>query len=163
MMSTYIIKPSKLVHWCFVFVCSIIIIIFILIILFFIFLKAIAKLHNWIIITIKKKLTNSLLDKYSCLEPIRLNIGSTLPSLTSMVESMSETPHSMKKFPRANSADPTMGTLMVMTSSVRGPTDISLSKYQNFTRLYEMVPLLCQVRFTFFSTSLYITLLIEKV
>ena len=55
--------------------------------------------------------------------------------ITSMVESMSEMPHSMKKSPRTNSADPTTGTLMVVTSSVRGPTDISLSKYQNLTLL----------------------------
>jgi hypothetical protein len=67
---------------------------------------------------------------------------------------MSEIPHSIKKSPLPNSAAPTTGILIVMTLSVSGPTDMSLSKYQNLTLLYDTVPFLCQVRFSFFSTSL---------
>ena len=48
----------------------------------------------------------------------------------------------------ANSAEPTTGTLMVVTVSVRGPTDMEGSKNQCFTRRYDTVPLLCHVMFT---------------
>ena len=73
---------------------------------------------------------------------------------TCMVESMSEMPHSRKKSPLTNSADPTTGTLMVVTISVSGPTDMFLWKYQYLTLLYDTVPSSPHSKFTFFSTSL---------
>ena len=85
-----------------------------------------------------------------CINNIKIGDCYLTKMVASSVASMSEMPHSMKKLPRTNSADPTTGTLMVVTTSLRSPTERDRSKYQYLTLRYVTVPLGCHCKSTFF-------------
>ena len=79
---------------------------------------------------------------------------------TCKVSRVSDIPHSISILPSAILAAATIGTFNVVIESEGGPTDISLSKYQNFCLLYETVPFTCHVRLIFFSISLILRVLV---